>query len=438
MTVSHPSAVTGELRRDLGIAGATMMGLGSIVGTGIFVSVGYAASIAGEWIVIAIGISAIVAALNGLSSAQLAAAHPVSGGTYEYGYRWLHPSLGFTAGWMFLCAKSASAATAALGFAGYGLKLLHLQDDNLRIPTAILALAVIVSVILFGIRWSSVFNASVVSITIASLSIFVLVGFATIWLGSNSEAVAAASVEPHPDSQFRRVLEACALMFVAYTGYGRIATLGEEIRNPNQNIPIAITVTLGVSMLLYLSVAWVSIQIVSAPIFGNLAISKGAPLEMVAKRFLIPQVSYVIAVGAVSSMLGVLINLVLGLSRVALAMGRRKDLPEQFGRVDETGRAPTNAVFLVGGLIAILILIGDVKTTWSFSAFTVLIYYSITNLAALRMSDGERRYPRILAWCGLLSCLFLAFWVEPSVWLTGLGLIAIGLLWWCFSKKVFR
>jgi APA family basic amino acid/polyamine antiporter len=231
------------------------------------------------------------------------------------------------------------------------------------------------------------------------------------------------------------MLEACALMFVAYTGYGRIATLGEEIRNPSKNIPIAIIVTIGVSMALYLSVAWVSIAVVGTSDFGNAAVKTAAPLEMVAERFTIPQVSDVVAVGAVTSMLGVLINLVLGLSRVVLAMGRRRDLPELFGRVDSAGRAPTNAVLLVALMNAILILTGNTKTTWSFSAFTVLIYYSVTNLAAIRLSDSERRYPRGIAWLGLLSCLFLAFWVEPAIWLAGLGLIGVGLVWWRLGKS---
>jgi APA family basic amino acid/polyamine antiporter len=114
-----------QLRREVGVVGATMMGLGSIVGTGIFVSMGIAAGSAGPAVVLAIALSALIAVCNGLSSAQLAAAHPVSGGTYEYGYRWLHPSLGFLAGWMFVCAKTASAATAALGFSGYVLDLVE-------------------------------------------------------------------------------------------------------------------------------------------------------------------------------------------------------------------------------------------------------------------------------------------------------------------------
>ncbi|AMV35386.1 putative amino acid permease YhdG [Pirellula sp. SH-Sr6A] len=434
MTALHTNAISGTLRREVGVFGATMMGLGAIIGTGIFVSVGYAIREAGDWIVVAIGVAAVVATLNGLSSAQLAAAHPVSGGTYEYGYRWLHPSLGFTAGWMFLCAKSASAATAALGFASYGLRLFQVEADSFKVPIGLVLLVVVMGIVLLGVRWSSIFNASVVTVTLTALAIFIVIGLMTVWFAPDGKATLAGIGEARSDSHFMGILEACALMFVAYTGYGRIATLGEEIRNPRKNISIAIIFTLGVSMVLYLSVAWVSVNVVGAIAFEGGAVESGAPLEMVAKRFLIPQVSYLVGVGAVMSMLGVLINLVLGLSRVVLAMGRRRDLPEVFSRVDISGRAPTGAVLLVGGCIALLIVIGNGKTTWSFSAFTVLIYYSITNLAAIRMSDSERRYPSLLAWLGLFSCLFLAFWVEPSVWLVGVGLIGVGLLWWRIRK----
>lgn len=427
--VTEPAQHSDSLRREVGIFGATMMGLGAIVGTGIFVSIGNAASVASSWVVVAIAVAAVVACLNGLSSAQLAAAHPVSGGTYEYGYRWLHPSLGFTAGWMFLCAKSASAATAALGFAGYGLRLLGWDYAQFQVPIGLGAILLVAMFVLAGIRWSSLFNSIVVSITLSTLALFVVAGSATL-LRTSQGPSEAIGITPPIDVTFGGFLEACALMFVAYTGYGRIATLGEEIRDPKRNIPIAIITTLAVSMALYVSVAWVSIAVAGPELLGNATKSQAAPLEIVAQQFTRPEARHVVAVGAVTSMLGVLINLVLGLSRVALAMGRRGDLPRSFAQLDHSGRTAPTAVIGVSILIAVLTAIGNVKTTWSFSAFTVLIYYAITNIAAIKMTDKERRYPRSIAWLGLISCLFLAFWVEPTVWATGLGLIAIGLCWW--------
>ena len=131
-------ATTRHLRHDVGVFGATMMGIGSMVGTGIFVSIGIAAGVAGPAVLLAIALAAIVATCNALSSSQLAASMPVSGGTYEYGYAYLKPWLGFTAGWMLLCAKTASAATAALGFAGYLLQLVG--RESLVVPVAVAAI----------------------------------------------------------------------------------------------------------------------------------------------------------------------------------------------------------------------------------------------------------------------------------------------------------
>ena len=170
----------GRLRRELGTFGAVMMGLGSIVGTGVFVSIGVAAGIAGPSVVLAIAIGAAVATFNGLSSAQLAAAHPVSGGTYEYGYRYLTPRLGFTAGWTFLLAKSASAATAALGFAGYALGAFGIDARAPLVPLALLLVAALTGVVLAGIRRSNATNIAVVAVTLASLTFFVVAGAPTL------------------------------------------------------------------------------------------------------------------------------------------------------------------------------------------------------------------------------------------------------------------
>ncbi|MBT5017400.1 MAG: amino acid permease, partial [Planctomicrobium sp.] len=157
-------------------------------------------------------------------------------------------------------------------------------------------------------------------------------------------------------------------------------------------------------------------------------IEKVAPLQMIAANFGSPLVEKIVAIGAITAMLGVLLNLILGLSRVALAMGRRGDFPEIFGRINQAGTTPYVAVIAVGILIAGLALIGNVKTTWSFSAFTVLIYYALTNLSAIQLTDEERLYPKFIPWLGLIGCLSLAFWVEPRIWMIGLALIAFGLV----------
>lgn len=397
-----------NLRRELGLFDATMLGLGSIVGTGVFVSIGIAAGVAGSSVILAIGVAALVATCNALSSAQLAANHPVSGGTYEYGYRWLHPLLGFSAGWMFLCAKTASAATAALGFAGYLLEATG-QASHLLVPLAVGAVVVLTAVVLVGARLSSRVNLVIVSVTLLTLVSFVVVGLPAVETSYFSWDVSPPSF-----------LQACALMFVAYTGYGRIATLGEEVVEPRRTIPRAIVATLVVSAVLYMAVAVVAVGSIGPAELGRVTAEQGAPLKVAAERFSLP-VSRLVAVGAMTAMLGVLLNLLLGLSRMLLAMGRRADLPRAASRVGV-------AVIVIGIAVAGLAATGSVRTTWSFSAFTVLIYYSVTNLAALRLGAGERMFSPLWAWGGLLSCLLLAFSIEWRVALSGIALLMVGLI----------
>lgn len=431
---NQKSAESGGLQRQVGVLGATMMGLGSILGTGIFVSIGIAADLAGPAVLVAVAIAALVAICNGLSSAQLAANHPVSGGSYEYGYRWLNPTLGFIAGWLFLCAKSASAATAAMGAAGYALYAVGLDPARWTVPLAFGIVVLLSLIVLSGIRRSNHVNMVIVSITIVALVVFVVFSLQYAFDADSSSLAAdpenvSAVTESVPPFSFVQLMEACALMFVAYTGYGRIATLGEEIHNPKRNIPIAIFVTLGVSMLLYLAVgAAIVVWMTEQPGISKVN-QQSILLEIMSSQSSRPGVGMVVAIGAITAMLGVLLNLILGLSRVVLAMARRGDLPKGLSRLSAEHANPAIAVVVVGGIIAFLTLVGDVKTTWSFSAFTVLVYYSITNLAALRLSKAERLYPRFIPWCGLFSCLFLAFWVEPRIAAAGIGVIALGLVW---------
>jgi basic amino acid/polyamine antiporter, APA family len=420
----------GQLKRELGVFGATMMGLGSILGTGVFVSIAIAAGVAGSAVTLAVTLAAFVAIFNGLNSAQLAANHPVSGGTYEYGYRYLNPWLGFTAGWMFLLAKSASAATAALGFAGYLLHTFGAGSAAYAVPLAFGTVAVMTALVVGGIRRSNAVNIIIVSVTVGTLAFFVVSGSPT----------AAANIGDSFAGYFANgpvaLLHATALMFVAYTGYGRVATLGEEVREPRRTIPRAIITTLGFTMLLYVAVAAVAIGAVGAGFLADTTKGAAAPLEIVARTFNVPGAGIIMAVGAMTAMLGVLLNLILGLSRVLLAMGRRGDMPGVVARLDAAGTTPYVSVLVMGAVIAGLTLLGDVKTAWSFSAVTVLLYYSLTNLSALQLKDDERLFPRWVAYAGLVSCFSLTFFVDVRIYAITAGLLVLGLAWkWFMGRR---
>ena len=405
------------LRREIGVLGAIFLGLGSILGTGVFVSIGLVIGQVGEWIGLALLFAGILAVCNGLSSAQLAAAYPVSGGTYEYAYRTLHPLAGIFAGWLFLIAKSASAATAALGVLSFSAAALNLvlTDFALRFGSAALSLLV-TCLVLLGLRRSNQFNVAVVLITILSLVSFVLFG---------------AFVETTGDSNLRDaqlapegVLEATALLFVAYTGYGRIATLGEEVREPKRTIPLAICGTLGISWLLYACVGWVLTKYQKLADLGlGVGLNRPLQLEVLVQSFEQPWLEKLIQLGAITAMLGVLLNLVLGLSRVYLALGRRNDLPKAFAKLDGQSN-PRRAVLFTGAVVAVLCLMGDVRMTWSLSAVTVLLYYGITNLAALRLSEQDQLFPKWISVIGLFSCGLLSIFVERDSWFTA-GILVV-------------
>ena len=414
-----------SLKRELGVFQAMMLGLGSIIGTGVFISIGIAAEVAGNTVLLAIVCAAILALCNGISSAQLAANHPVSGGTYEYGYRWLGPRLGFTAGWLFMFAKSASAATAALGLAGYFTRMNGMAPDD-ALLYALISVLLLALVALTGMKRSSLANTVIVSITLLSLVAFIISGLyysTSNAKSSTTELLSIFTAEPG------NMLEAIALMFVAYTGYGRIATLGEEVKRPRRTIPASIMTTLFVSMTLYFLIGLVAILSVGARQFGSLATTGTAPLREIAKVFGNPAVVWAISIGAITAMLGVLLNLILGLSRVLLAMGRRRDVPECFGKVHQKTGVPRVAILGVAVVITLLVLSGDVKMTWSFSAFTVLIYYALTNLCAIRLTENERLYPKWISVAGLFGCLFLAFWIEWRVLCAGTSVLVLGQLW---------
>lgn len=417
----------GRLRRDVGLGGAVLLGLGSMVGTGVFVSIGIAAGVAGSTVLAATAIAALLATANGLSSAQLAAAHPVSGGTYEYGYLWLSPAFGFAAGWMFLLAKSASAATAALGLAGYLFDLAGVEAGRGSVALAVIATLGVTAFVAGGIRRSNLGNAVVVGL--ALLGLLALAAFALPVALTDGRARFIPLFPALSDTPaLRDLLHGSALMFVAFTGFGRVATLGEEVREPRRVIPRAIVATVSVVTLLYLVVAASGVGVLGAEAFGAAAVGTAAPLEAVAEALGRPGLGLVVAVAAVAAMAGVLLNLVLGLSRVLLAMARRGDAPGTLARVDEARSSPVASVWVCGIVIAAICLVGDVRTTWSFSAFTVLVYYAVTNLAALRLPRSQQLFPPWIPSMGLLGCVGLAFWVEPGIWLLGSGLLGGGLL----------
>jgi APA family basic amino acid/polyamine antiporter len=452
MTATKSVPPTSSMKRTLGLGGAVMLGLGSILGTGVFVSLAIAAGVVGDQLVVAIVLAGLVALANGISSAQLAAAHPVSGGTYAYGRKYLNPHLGFVAGWMFLVAKSASAATAALGLAGYGLGLLGRgHDGSFVVPAAVAACIVTTALVVSGLRRSNAVNTVLVIVTVVGLATFVSTSFLgaapddtvatwgaaerattsappTIAPPTSAPPTIAAPETTPPSEPAETFFFGVALLFVAFTGYGRVATMGEEVKDPRRTIPVAVVATLVATLVIYVLVALAALHSVGAEAFGAAVWNAGAaPLERLLQTRGHAVAATVVAVSAITAMAGVLLNLVLGLSRVLFAMGRDQQLPGIVGRLSPEGN-PTVAIAVMGGVVALLTLLGDVKTTWAFSALTVLIYYGLTNASALRLPTSARSFPRWISWFGLTACLGLALFIPWTMWVYGGVVLGVGLL----------
>ncbi len=400
-----------DLRRHLGLVDAVGVGLGAIVGAGIFVVTGVAAGIAGPAFLVGLGIAGAVATANALSAAQLAAEYPRSGGTYEYGYRVLSPTAGFAAGWLFLASKLAAAGTVALGLAGYLDALLP------GVPYRAVAVgAIVVFTILnyFGVKRSSRANLAIVSVSVGSLVLFVVAG---------AGDFDAGMLRPFAPAGWRGVLEAAALLFFAYTGYARVATLGEEVSDPRRTIPRAIGITIAGAILLYVAVAAVAVGLVGA---GAMAES-AAPLYVAAAGSAHPWVGIVVAIGGVTAMLGVILSQLLALSRMVFAMARRRDLPGFLEPVHPRYGVPGRAVIAVGVVALVIAATGTLRGVASAASFTILAYYSIANLAALKMPREAKLFPDAVPMFGLVSCVVLALSLSREIVLIGLATLAVGL-----------
>ena len=427
-----------KLPNVIGKFSALMIGLGSIIGTGAFISIGIAAGISEKYLLLSIILAFFLALCNGISSAQLAANHPVSGGTYEYGRKYLNNYLGFMAGWTFIFAKSASGAAAALTFGGYLSSIIG-YDQNLFIDaTAIIIVLIITIVLLFGVKRTTVVNNTIVFVSLASLSIFIILGIITFYFSGNTYSNLEINQVFSNEEVFKNVLYSTAIIFVAFTGYGRIATLGEEIIEPRKNIPIIIIITLFIAFILYSLIAMVSTVIVGYRQFSLAAINDVAPLITVAQNFMFKEIVWIVAIGAFFAIIGVLLNLVLGISRVIFAMGRNEDFPKILSNLSQNELTPIYAILTTSLIISCIVLVGDIKSVWSFSAFSVLIYYGITNYSAMRLSNNERFFPKVISRIGFFGCMIVAFYIEPVFVKIGILILLIGTAFFLINNKIKR
>jgi APA family basic amino acid/polyamine antiporter len=404
------------LARRLGTGDALMVGLGAMIGAGVFAAFTPAAAAAGSGLLFGLAIAAAVAYCNAVSSAQLAAQYPTSGGTYIYGRERLGPSWGFVAGWGFVVGKTASCAAMALTFAAYAVDGPWWVQRLL----AVAAVLVLTMVNLLGISRTAALARVLVGLTLLALLLLVVV---VVWKQDS------APTQPSPWRELGSasplgVLQSAGLLFFAFAGYARIATLGEEVREPGRTIPRAILLALAITAAVYAAVATCLLITLGA---GGIA-STTTPLVEAAQAVDAAWLGPVVRVGAVVASLGALLALVAGVGRTSLAMARHGDLPRWLAAVDERHQVPRHAEIVIALVVVVLVLTTDLRGAIGFSSFGVLVYYAVANAAAFTQSREHRRYPRVVSIVGLVACLTLVSTLPFGAVVSGAGVLAVGLL----------
>ncbi|WP_350349265.1 APC family permease [Agromyces sp. G08B096] len=403
------------LARRLTLRGAVAIGLASMIGAGVFAAFGPAAAVAGEWLLLGLALAAFVAFANAGSTGQLAARYPESGGAYRYGRVRLGEWPGFLAGWGFVVGKTASCAAMAMTAADY------LVPAEWERPVAIAAVVVIAGINLLGITRTARAATVIVAVVLAVLAIVIAAGAVDVARqGSAFDSADAAAALP-PVTPYG-VLQSAGLLFFAFAGYARVATLGEEVVDPARTIPKAISLSLAAVVTLY---AVIGVVLLGALGVASLA-AADAPLDDVVLLagwgWAIP----VVQAGAALAALGALLALVAGIGRTSLAMARDRELPAALSSVSRRARVPWVAEVAVAAAIIVLVLVVDLRGAIGFSSFGVLVYYLVANLSAATQPAAERRIPRWLSIAGAIGCLVLVVTLPwPSV-VGGVAVFAVG------------
>lgn len=405
-------AVTDRLTRRLGLSDAVVVGFGAMLGAGVFASFAPAARAAGSGLLLGLAAAAVVAYCNATSSARLAALYPESGGTYVYGRRRLGDFWGYQAGWCFVVGKTASCAAMALTFASYAV------PAHARLVAAA-AVALITVVDAAGVQKAAWATWIIVALTLLTLAFVVVACLA-------GGAVSTAHLRPFPGTSVHGVLQAGGLLFFAFAGYARIATLGEEVRDPARVIPRAISISLAVTLVVYAAVA-VSVLLAAGPVtLGHTP----APLRAAVEAGSLHAGAPAVRIGAAVAALGSLLALVLGVSRTAFAMARDRHLPPVLAAVHGRSGVPHRAAYAVGAVVVVLVLTTDLRGAIGFSSFGVLAYYAIANVSAWTLTRAERRPPRWVPVVGVLGCAALALALPWTAVLSGTGVLLAGALLW--------
>lgn len=411
MPQPQPSPENAPLQRKLGTVDAVTIGLGSMIGAGIFVALAPAAASAGSWLLVGLAVAAVVAYCNATSSARLAALYPQSGGTYVYGRERLGPFWGHTAGWSFVVGKTASCAAMALTVGHYAWPA---HAHAVAVGTVVALTAVNV----FGVQKSALLTRVIVALVLAVLATVVVA-----ILGSGQADIERLALTD--GASIGGVLQAAGLLFFAFAGYARIATLGEEVRDPARTIPRAIPIALGLTLVVYAGVATAVLAVLGSAALG----SASAPLAEAVAAAGHPGLVPLVRVGAVVAAVGSLLALILGVSRTTLAMARDRHLPGALAAVHPRFGSPHRAEVVVGAVVAVLAAFLDLRGLIGFSSFAVLLYYAIANAAAVTLRG------KLIPTLGFAGCLVVAGSLPLASVVVGLGVVGLGAVAYALRRR---
>jgi len=413
------------LRRRLGLLDAVSIGLGAIIGAGVFVLIGTAAGMAGPAVFISVIVSGLSATFTALSFGDLAAMMPRAGGAYEYGHELISPPVGFLMGWLFVFGNLLVGSTASLGFGHY------LEAATGFIPFRIGALLSLSLVILFnvmGAKRSALVNDLLVITKVGALSLFIALGLPRIQLSFFGNLL--------PNGPFP-VIRAASLFYFAYIGFPRIATTAEEIKNPEVNIRRAIRISLLLSSMIYFLTSITAVGLVGYERLGN---SK----TPIADASLGLGLGSVVEVGALLATLSVVLTSVLGQSRVLFAMARNGEIPHFLSRLHGRFETPVYSVLLSGMIMITLALSVDITSLAYLSSLCVLFTHILVNYSALKLSGRKveggvpSKAHSLHAIVGLLLSSLLVLGIGISTITMGMLAAFAGLMWYALYVKLFK
>ncbi|MDP6704279.1 MAG: amino acid permease [archaeon] len=422
--------MTAKLSRSLGLVECSLMGIGVILGAGIYALIGKAAALGGNAVWMSFIMAAFVAALTGLSYAELSSFIPKAGGEYYYAKYAFGSFVAYLVSWLLIVGLGIGSAAVALGFAGYFSALFGTE-----IILSAVILIVLVSLILsYGIKQSAWFAIGCTLLEIVGLLIILWIGLPH--LGSVNYL--------EMPSGFSGIMAAAALIFFAYIGFEEIVQLAEETKNPTKNIPLALLISISVTTILYILVSLAIVSVVGWESLGT----SSSPLADVAAIGFGPSAFTVLAVIALFSTANTVLIMLLSASRLSYGMSEDGSFPKVFSKVHSKLKTPYVSTFSVSALaIVIILLLRNIEAVANLTNFSIFITFIIINSSVIILRYKSPDLKRIFripfnvaniplpAVLGILTSILMLFNLGSTILLYGFFVLIIGLLFYLLIKN---